>query len=158
MECDFIGSRSEYHAVRIEFPILCNMKAVIVFLSCSLALFGCKPIQEKILGTYDIDVDSGCSNCEENGPELMVFEDADIADGIPGYYTFEFQNGEAHSGTYSFLHVDTTITVILYPDSASFQYTPILGTMQQTEYRVSGNRIKEKCNGVFRNCVWIRRD
>ena len=134
------------------------MKSVIVFLSCSIALFGCKPIQEKILGTYDIDVDSGCSNCEENGPELMVFEDADIADGIPGYYAFEFQNGEAHSGTYSFLHVDTTITVILYPDSASFQYTPILGTMQQTEYRVAGNRIKEKCNGVFRNCVWIRRD
>jgi len=63
-----------------------------------------------------------------------------------------------HSGTYNFLHVDTTITVILYPDSASFQYTPILGTMQQTEYRVAGNRIKEKCNGVFRNCVWIRRD
>jgi len=141
-----------------NFPIFRDMKSVILFLSCSLAFVGCKPIQEKILGTYDIDVDSGCSNCEENGPELMVFEDADVTDGIPGYYTFEFQNGEAHSGTYNFLHVDTTITVILYPDSASFQYTPILGTMQQTEYRVVGNRIKEKCNGVFRNCVWIRRD
>jgi len=41
-------------------------------------------MQEKILGTYDLDPDRGCSNCVDQGPELMTFEDWDINDGTPG--------------------------------------------------------------------------
>lgn len=134
------------------------MKTWMLVLIGFLTVAGCKPVQEKILGTYDLDTESGCSNCEENGPELMVFEDGDLADGIPGFYKFEFKDGGAHSGTYDFLQVDTNITIMLYPDSASFQYSQVIGTNQQTDYRVVGNKIKEKCNGIFRNCSWIRRD
>ena len=134
------------------------MRTFIYLLIVCFIFIGCKPIQEKILGTYDINTDRGCSNCEEQGPELMVFEDWDIDDGSPGYYSFEYQNGEIHSGTYDFLQLDTLIKLILYPDSATFQYSGILGSAQQTEYRVVGNKIKEKCNGVFRNCIWVRRD
>ena len=122
------------------------------------AVWSCTPVQEKILGTYDLDLDRGCPVCEENGPASMVFEDSDVADGIPGYYSFEFADGEAHSGTYDFLQVDTTLAIVLYPDSASVQYSKLIGTTQRTQYRVAGNKIKEDCNGLFRNCAWIRRD
>ena len=122
------------------------------------AVWSCTPVQEKILGTYDLDLDRGCPVCEENGPASMVFEDSDVADGIPGYYSFEFADGEAHSGTYDFLQVDTTLAIVLYPDSASVQYSQLIGTTQRTQYRVAGNKIKEDCNGLFRNCAWIRRD
>ena len=121
-------------------------------------IIGCKPPHERIIGTYDIDVDRGCSNCEDQGPELMVFEDWDLDDGNSGHYSFEYQNGEGHSGTYDFLQVDTLVKLILYPDSTTFEYYGILGTVQQTDYRVSSNKIKENCNGVFRNCIWVRRD
>ena len=122
------------------------------------AVWSCTPVQEKILGTYDLDLDRGCPVCEENGPASMVFEDSDVADGIPGYYSFEFADGEAHSGTYDFLQVDTTLAIVLYPDSASVKYSQLIGTTQRTQYRVAGNKIKEDCNGLFRNCAWIRRD
>jgi len=129
-----------------------------VFLILVIALAGCRPIQEKILGTYDIDVERGCSNCVTNGPGTMIFEDEDANDGIPGRYLFEFEDGEYHAGTYNILMVDTTMTVMLYPDSASFEYTPIIGSNQRTTYRATGNKIKEECEGLFRNCIWNRRD
>ena len=47
-------------------------------------------MEERILGTYDIDPDRGCSNCVDNGPELMVFEDWSIDDGSPGHYSFKY--------------------------------------------------------------------
>ena len=134
------------------------MRTLIYVLILCFICTGCRPIQEKILGTYDIDTDRGCSNCGERGPQLMVFEEWEIDDGNLGQYSFEYQNGATHSGTYDFLQLDTLIKLILYPDSATFEYYGILGSAQQTEYRVVGNKIKEKCEGVFRNCIWVRRD
>jgi hypothetical protein len=144
--------------VYFAFYYLKVMEKWFIFLICALAVAGCEPIQEKILGTYDIDVERGCSSCIANGPESMVFEDEDTSDGIQGSYLFEFQDGEYHAGNYDFLLVDTTLTIILYPDSASFQFTPVIGTNQRSDYRVVGNKIKEDCEGLFRNCVWVRRD
>jgi hypothetical protein len=134
------------------------MKALIPIIIYSIILIGCKPIQEKILGTYDIDPERGCSNCEESGPELMVFEDWNLDDGNPGYYSFNYQNGENHSGTYDILQIDTVSKIMLYPDSATVEFYGLLGTVQETEYKVVGNKIKENCDGIFRNCIWIRRD
>ena len=114
-------------------------------------------MQEKILGTYDMNADRGCKSCAENGPQTMAFEDEDTSDGIQGNYLFEFQDGQYHSGSYGFLLVDTTVTVILYPEDASFDYTTIIGTNLRKDYRVSGDKIKEDCEGLFRNCVWDRR-
>ncbi len=134
------------------------MKSVICILIFTISCYGCKPMQEKILGTYDLDPDRGCSNCVDQGPELMTFEDWDINDGTPGYYHFHYANGENHSGTYDFMQMDTMMKLILYPDSTSFQYYGILGSTLQTEYKVSGNKIKENCDGVFRNCLWLKRE
>ena len=134
------------------------MKTVIYILIFSISCIGCKPMEERILGTYDIDPDRGCSNCVENGPELMVFEDWNIDNGSPGHYSFNYENGEGHSGTYDFFQVDSILKLMLYPDSTSFEYYGILGTTQQTDYKVVGNKIKENCDGFLKNCVWVRRE
>ncbi len=134
------------------------MKTLIYILIFSFIWIGCKPIEEKIVGTYDIDADRGCPNCEDNGPELMVFENWNVEDGSPGRYRFGYENGGSHSGTYDFLQIDTLLKLTLYPDSSSFQFYGIVGSIQHTDYRVVGNKIKENCDGIFRNCVWVRRD
>lgn len=128
-----------------------------VLLILALTLAACEPIQEKLLGTYEINPDRGCTSCITHGPQSMVFEDEDTSDGIEGNYLFEFQDGQYHSGSYGFLLVDTIVTVILYPEDASFDYTPLIGTNLRKDYRVSGDKIKEDCEGLFRNCVWDRR-
>ena len=119
---------------------------------------GCTTPQENIIGIYDIDIDKGCTYCEEYAPELMVFENLNLDAGSPGYYRCEFSNGSMHSGSYDFLQVDSCIKLILYPDSGSIEFIGILGTFQQTDYRISRKKIKENCDGLFRNCVWIKRD
>jgi hypothetical protein len=43
--------------------ILPKMKTVIYILIFSISCIGCKPMEERILGTYDIDPNLGCSNC-----------------------------------------------------------------------------------------------
>ena len=123
-----------------------------------MLIFGCEPVQEQILGTYLLDAERGCSSCQATGPERMVFADDDISDGIPGAYRFEFADGELHSGTYDFLQVDTVIAVILYPDSASSEFALLVGETIRTDYRIRRNAVKDRCNGVFRDCVWNRLD
>lgn len=141
-----------------RFHDLSSMKFQVFVLFASFSIFSCKPIQENILGTYDLDVQRGCGDCEEDGPKVMVFEDSDISDGEPGHYRFEFSNGDAHSGEYDFLWVDTAAKLMLYPDSASFELYGLIGTTQQTDYRVQREKIKETCDGFLQNCIWRRRD
>jgi hypothetical protein len=128
----------------------------LAFIFCVLC--SCEPIEERILGTYRLDTDRGCSNCEATGPEIMRFEDVDVFDEILGQYSFSFNSGEEHSGTYGFFQVDSAVVVMLYPDSASNLYGPLIGQSIRTDYKVSGNRVKERCNGAFRNCSWFRTD
>lgn len=141
-----------------RFHDLVSMKFTVIILLASFSICSCKPIQENILGTYDLDVERGCGDCEEDGPKVMVFEDTDISDGVPGHYRFEFSNGDAHSGEYDFLWVDTAAKLMLYPDSASFELYGLIGTTQQTDYRVQREKIKETCDGFLQNCIWRRRD
>ena len=134
------------------------MKNQWYFSAAVCALCGCELIQEKIIGTYEIDADHGCSSCAEDGPELMVFEDDDILDGIPGDYRFEFADREEHSGTYGFLQVDSMITLVLYPETATSLYAQLIGESVITDYRVTRGRVKENCNGLLKNCIWVRKD
>ena len=130
-----------------------------LYVSFALVLIcECEPIQEQILGTYLLDPDRGCSSCQAVGPERMVFDDDDLSEGIPGAYRFEFSTGELHSGTYDFLQVDTLIAVILYPDIASSEFALLVGETIRTDYRISRNAVKERCNGVLQDCVWNRLD
>jgi len=135
-----------------------RMKNQWYFIAAVCALCGCEPIQEQIIGTYEIDADHGCTSCAENGPELMVFEDDDVSDGIPGDYRFEFADSEEHSGTYGFLQVDSTITIVLYPENATSLYSQLIGESVLTDYRVTRSRVKENCNGLLKNCIWVRKD
>ena len=129
------------------------LRLSVLFLSV-LTLTACEPIQEKLLGSYEINPNRGCTSCMANGPQSMAFEDDDTSDGIEGNYRFEFQGGQYHSGSYGFLLVDTIVNVILYPEDASFDYTPLIGTNLRKDFRISGDKIKEDCEGIFRNCVW----
>ena len=163
------GTKREIAAMRSPvFGYLQDVKMTPSFLTILLRslcvgfalmlISGCEPVQEQILGTYLLDADRGCSSCQATGPERMVFADDDISDGIPGAYRFEFADGELHSGTYDFLQVDTVIAVILYPDSASSEFALLVGETIRTDYRIRRNAVKERCNGVFRDCVWNRLD
>ncbi len=134
--------------------VFMNVRSV-VFVSL-LFFCGCEPIQEQIIGSYILDPDRGCSSCQTDGPAKMSFEDANITDGIPGSYRFEFSNGALHSGTYGLLQVDTVIAVVLYPDSASSEFAMLIGETVRTDYRIRRKAVKERCNGVFRDCVWNR--
>ena len=62
----------------------------------------CSTPQENIIGIYDIDIDKGCTFCEEYAPKLMVFENLSLDVGSPGYYRCEFSNGSMHSGSYDY--------------------------------------------------------
>ncbi len=117
---------------------------MVLYSAAVCALCGCEPIQEQIIGTYEIDADHGCTSCAENGPELMVFEDDDISDGIPGDYRFEFADSEEHSGTYGFLQVDSMITIVLYPENATSLYSQLIGESVLTDYRVTREQGKRK--------------
>ena len=130
-------------------------------LSCLISciiISGCKTPQEKIIGIYDIDSNKGCTYCHNYAPKSMVFENLDLQSGSLRYYRCEFSNGTMHSGHFDFLHVDSCLKLILYPDSGSVEFYGILNTFQQTEYRITSKKIRERCDGLFSNCVWIKRN
>ena len=136
------------------------MRHLIAALACLIIFFlnsGCQSPQERIIGIYDIDSTKGCSYCIENSPKLLVFENMDLQSGILRYYRCEFNNGNMHSGSYDFLQVDSCLKLILYPDSGSIEFLGIMNTFQQTEYRITRQKIRESCEGVVKNCVWIKR-
>lgn len=144
--------------VKMTRPFLTILERLLCVGFAIMLISGCEPVQEQILGTYLLDAERGCSSCQATGPERMVFDDDDLSDGIPGAYRFEFSTGELHSGTYDFLQVDTVIAVILYPDSASSEFALLVGETIRTDYRISRNAVKERCNGLLQDCVWKRLD
>ena len=135
-----------------------RLSIIAITLLMFLSINGCKSPREKIIGSYDIDSTRGCATCVEQGPEFMLFEDWDLNDNSLGYYRFEYQNGARHSGIYDILQVDTICNLTLYPDSATIEFFGLIGTTLQPDYRITGNKIKENCNGLFNKCVWIKRD
>ena len=123
-----------------------------------LIISGCQTPQEKIIGIYDIDPNKGCTYCHEYAPKSMIFENLDFQSGSLRYYRCEYSNETMHSGSYDFLQVDSCLKLILYPDSGSIEFYGIINTFQQTEYRITRKKIRESCEGLFKNCVWIKQD
>ena len=72
-----------------------------------------------------------------------------------GSYAFEFSDGGQHGGQYELVYLESSVMLVLYPETGTAEYFGLIGTTLQTEYEVGQNNIREKCNGL-RNCVWRR--
>jgi len=118
---------------------------------------GCRPIEVRIVGTFEIDPEVGCDDCPGGGPLIMSFDGEESPD-IPPRYRFDHPEGEGHAGTYLFEAVDSTGTsLILYPDSSGPFHADLLGEVIISDYNVGGNRITEACGSGVRRCVWRKK-
>ena len=123
-------------------------------LALMLAFSHCKTPEESILGTFVLDVEAGCEVCPDRGPWRMSFDDQSPSARL-GSYAFEFSDGGQHAGQYELVYLESSVMLVLYPETGTAGHFGLIGTTLQTEYEVGQNNIREKCNG-FRNCVWRR--
>ena len=119
-----------------------------------LALSQCKTPEESILGTFVLDEGVGCEVCPERGPWRMSFDDKSPSATL-GSYAFDFTDGGQHAGQYELVYLESSVMLVLYPETATAAHFGLIGTTLQTEYEVGQNNIREGCNGL-RNCVWRR--
>ena len=119
-----------------------------------LALSQCKTPEESILGTFVLDEGVGCEVCPERGPWRMSFDDQSPSATL-GSYAFDFTDGGQHAGQYELVYLESSVMLVLYPETATAAHFGLIGTTLQTEYEVGQNNIREGCNGL-RNCVWRR--
>tara|TARA_B100000989_G_scaffold104594_2_gene76608 strand:- start:2052 stop:2453 length:402 start_codon:yes stop_codon:yes gene_type:complete len=122
----------------------------------SICWIQCQTPEESVLGTFALDAEVGCTDCVELGPQTMRF-DEDAPEGLLGGYRFEFGEDSYHQGHYEFVYLETSNILVLYPETASIEYSGLVGTTLQSEYRVGQNAIRERCNGLL-DCVWRRED
>ena len=142
---------------------MADVKIKYVIVSCAIfslvaVTFGCQTQHEKIIGVYDIDTTKGCPTCFVNSPELMIFENMDEQTGQLRYYRFEYATGGVHSGSYDFIQLDSCLQLILYPDSCTNEFMDVINTYQETDYVITNTKIKENCDGLFRRCIWNKRN
>ena len=119
-----------------------------------LALLQCNTPEESILGTFVLDEEAGCELCPERGPQTMRFDDESPGATL-GSYAFDFSDGGQHAGQYELVYLESSVVLVLYPETATAAHFGLIGTAMQTEYEVGQNNIREGCNGL-RNCVWRR--
>jgi len=125
------------------------------FLVLGLAsLVQCKTPEESVVGTFVLDSEVGCSTCVESGPEVMSFEE-DATEGMLRGYRFEFDGGAYHAGLYEFVYLESSVVLVLYPETASVEHFGLIGSVLQSNYRVGQRNIREQCNGLL-DCVWRR--
>ena len=125
------------------------------FLVLGLAsLVQCKTPEESVVGTFVLDSEVGCSTCVETGPEVMSFEE-DATEGMLRGYRFEFDGGAYHEGLYEFVYLESSVVLVLYPETASVEHFGLIGSVLQSNYRVGQRAIREQCNGLL-DCVWRR--
>ena len=125
------------------------------FLVFGLAsLVQCKTPEESVVGTFVLDSEVGCSTCVEAGPEVMSFEE-DANEGMLRGYRFEFDGGAYHAGLYEFVYLESSVVLVLYPETASVEHFGLIGSVLQSNYRVGQRNIREQCNGLL-DCVWRR--
>ena len=123
---------------------------------CAALQQGCRPIEVRILGTFELDGESGCGDCPQGGPMVMWFDGAE-SPMVQPRYRFDHAEGEGHGGTYVFQAVDSTgNSLILYPDSSGPFHADLIGDMIISDYNVRGNSITEACGSGVRRCIWRR--
>ena len=106
------------------------------------------------MGAFVLDVDAGCEVCAERGPRRMSFDDQSPSASL-GSYAFEFSDGGQHAGQYELVYLESSVMLVLYPETGTAEHFGLIGTTLQTEYEVGQHNIREKCNGLL-NCVWRR--
>ena len=126
----------------------------LVWLVMALVFSHCKTPEESILGTFVLDVEAGCEVCPERGPWRMIFDDQSPSANL-GSYAFDFSDGGQHEGLYELVYLESSVMLVLYPETGSAEHFGLIGSTLQTEYEVGQNNIREKCNGLL-NCVWRR--
>ena len=119
-----------------------------------VSLVQCKTPEENVIGTFVLDSEVGCSACVEAGPEVMSFEE-DATEGMLRGYRFEFEGGAYHAGLYEFVYLESSVVLVLYPETASVEHFGLIGSVLQSNYRVGQRNIREQCNGLL-DCVWRR--
>ena len=118
---------------------------------------GCRPIEVRIIGTFQLDEESGCGDCPQGGPLVMWFDGAEFPDVQPRY-RFDHADGQGHAGTYVFQAVDSTgRSLMLYPDSSGPFHSDLLGDLIVSDYNVRGSSITEACGSGIRRCVWRKK-
>ena len=45
---------------------------------CAAFQQGCRPIEVRIVGTFELDTESGCSDCPQGGPLVMWFDGSNV--------------------------------------------------------------------------------
>ena len=126
----------------------------LVWLVMALVFSHCKTPEESILGAFVLDVDAGCEVCAEREPRRMTFDDQSPSASL-GSYAFEFSDGGQHGGQYELVYLESSVMLVLYPETGTAEHFGLIGTTLQTEYEVGQHNIREKCNGLL-NCVWRR--
>ena len=129
-------------------------KQPLLWMMIVLAFGQCRTPEESILGVFVLDEEVGCEVCPERGPSRMTFDDQSPSASL-GSYAFDFANGGQHGGQYELVYLESSVMLVLYPETATAEHFGLIGSTVQTEYEVGQNNIREKCNGLL-NCVWRR--
>jgi hypothetical protein len=149
-----LGVRSGKHDIQ-------PMKRLCLLVLGLVSLVQCKTPEESVVGTFVLDTEVGCSTCVEAGPEVMSFEEdateEDATEGMLRDYRFEFDGGAYHAGLYEFVYLESSVVLVLYPETASVEHFGLIGSVLQSNYRVGQRNIREQCNGLL-DCVWRRED
>ena len=142
-----LGVRSGKHDIQ-------PMKRRCLWVLGLVSLVQCKTPEESVIGTFVLDSEVGCSACVEAGPEVMSFEE-DAPEGMLRGYRFDFEGGAYHGGLYEFVYLESSVVLVLYPETASAEHFGLIGSVLQSNYRVGQRNIREQCNGLL-DCVWRR--
>ena len=126
----------------------------LIWLVMALVFSHCRTPEESILGAFVLDEEAGCEVCAERGPGRMTFDDQSPSASL-GSYAFEFSDGGQHGGQYELVYLESSVMLVLYPETGTAEHFGLIGTTLQTEYEVGQHNIREKCNGLL-NCVWRR--
>ena len=115
---------------------------------------GCDPIDVRIVGTFELDQETGCGGCPDEGPLTMTFSDSDDSDVAPRY-RFDHADGQGHAGTYVFEAVDTTrASLVLSPASSGPFHADLIDEVIFTDYTIKTARITASCGSGIRRCLW----
>lgn len=127
---------------------------IALLLAAAFMQQGCDPVDVRIVGTFELDQETGCDGCSDQGPITMTFAGSDAPDVAPRY-RFDHADGQGHAGTYVFEAVDTTqASLILYPDSSGPFHADLIDEVILTDYTIKAARITASCGSGIRRCLW----
>lgn len=135
-------------------PVRPSRWFIAVLLAAAFVQQGCDPVEVRIVGTFELDQETGCDGCSDQGPLTMTFSGSDDPNVTPRY-RFDHADGQGHAGTYVFEAVDTTrASLVLYPDSSGPFHADLIDEVILTDYTIKAARITASCGSGIRRCLW----